>query len=47
MKDHVESSHLTKLMLFRDQGMDLEHGSISIQTSLMLRQPPQNHQQFE
>ena len=43
MKDHVEISHLTKFHAFRvnrDQVMDLEHGSKSIQTSLMLRQRP-------
>ena len=43
MKDHVEIGHLTKydaLRMNRDQVMDLECGSKSIQTSLILRQRP-------
>ena len=36
MKDHVEIGHLTKyaFRVNRDQAMDLEYGSKSIQTSL-------------
>ena len=44
MKDHVEIGHLTKYDAFRvnrDQVMDLEYGSKSIQTSLVLRKRPQ------
>ena len=44
MKDHVEIGHLTKYDAFRvnrDQVMDLEICSKSIQTSLILRQRPQ------
>ena len=43
MKDHVEIGHLTKYDAFRvnrDQVMDLEYGSKSIQTSLILRKRP-------
>ena len=47
MKDHVEIGHLTKYDAFRvnrDQVMDLEYGSKSIQTSLILRKrPPKPH----
>ena len=43
MKDHVEIGHLTKYDgsgVNRDQVMDLEYASKSIQTSLILRQRP-------
>ena len=43
MKDQVEIGHLTKFDAFRvnrDQVMDVEIGSKSIQTSLILRQRP-------
>ena len=50
MKDHLKISHLTKsgtVYLNNNQVMDLEHGSKSIQTSLILRWHPPKPYYFQ